>query len=132
MRRKRSSISILLLLSAIDMLSAALVCGVVLFVVLVGGQANESDAAGNGALAAPSLLLVYGPEGKPGPVPVSVGRPATPETASTSDPYLTVLFAGASFESEEYWIQPGIYRVSFRDSDHPFAIELYPGTGEAI
>jgi hypothetical protein len=132
MRLKRSSISILLILSAIDMLSAALVCGVVLFVVLVGGQANEGDAAGNGTFATPSLLFVYGPEGKPGPVPLSLRPPEAAEPISNSDYLLTLLLGGPRVELQSYMLQPGLHQLSFGGTDHPFAIKLYSGTGESI
>ncbi len=43
-RRKRSSVGPLMILAAIDMLTAALVCAVVLFLVLVGSESNEAAA----------------------------------------------------------------------------------------
>ena len=131
-RRKRSSSSVLLILSGIDMLSASLVCSVVLFVVLVGGQAGDGATAGNGEFAAPALLDVFWPQGADGPT-LDGHSPSTDSdsTVPISEPYYQFL-GRSDMRSRSYVLGSASRHLSFTGIHRPFAFVFYPSSGAPV
>jgi hypothetical protein len=130
----RSSTSVLLLLSAVDMLCAALVCAVVLFVVLVGGEAREEATVAGGTMTAPSLIQIYSQVGNSMPIALASGirRIDGPATVPVEDPYLTALLTDNRADYIEYILPPGTRLVTFKSVRHPFYLEMYPGAGRPV
>jgi hypothetical protein len=133
-RRHRLSTSVLLLLSAVDMLCAALVCSVVLFVVLVGGEAHEEASVAGGTMTAPSLIQIYWQVGNSRPIALAPGiqRIDGPSTVPVDDLYLTALLTDNRARYIEYILRPGTRLITFKSVRHPFYLEMYPGTGRPV
>ena len=120
----------MLLLAAIDMLTAALVCGVVLFVVLVGGQ-SESEAANRGAadLSAPSVVEL---------VTTSTALPDIPDaerritTALKDRDDLAKQYLSAPLWVTSYYLKPGVHALSLQGVSSPLELIIHDGTGPVI
>src|SRR5262245_57202953 len=64
--KQSSGLGMMLIISAIDMLIASLVCMVAIFVVLVGSDVSNVIVRGGAAETAPSILQVCSPDGGTG------------------------------------------------------------------
>jgi hypothetical protein len=129
-RRPKSSTSTLLILSAIDMLTASLVCAVVLFVVLVGAEGDASPQQSSAEqFSAPSVVFIY----SHGTSAAIKGRaPAPKASTSRPDPYLAAVFGAAPYASQRYEIPAGQHEIEIETIDAPIAVEIFPGTGRSI
>jgi hypothetical protein len=125
-KRRRSSVGTLLILAAIDMLTASLVCAVVLFLVLVGSQSEEPAAAsGSDRFNAPSIALIYfkGPFG-----PTLGTAAAAVEMSSHDDPLLRALLGPPPYSVQTYQIKGGEHQLVIKQSSVAL-LEVYPGNG---
>src|SRR5580692_7876537 len=127
-KRRKSSVGTLLILAAIDMLTASLVCAVVLFLVLVGSESNEAAITpGAEMFNAPSIAFIYftGPVG-----PTLSNTPATlREITSHQDPILQSLFGDTSYSLQTYQIKGGQHQLVIEQVSTAAMVEIYPGNG---
>jgi hypothetical protein len=126
-KRRRSSVGTLLILAAIDMLTASLVCAVVLFLVLVGSQSEEPAAtSGSDRFNAPSIALIY----FKGPFGPTLGNTAAAavERSSHEDPLLSALLGPPPYSVQTYQIKGGEHQLVIKQSSVAL-LELYPGNG---
>lgn len=129
--RKRSSVATLLILAAIDMLTASLVCAVVLFLVLVGSQSEDAMAtAGTDRFNAPSLAFVYFHGGQ---APKVSNQKAAPlESTSQETPALHALLGAGPYALQTYRIEAGNHQFTLESAPGPTLIEIYPGDGDPL
>jgi hypothetical protein len=128
---KKSSVGTLLILAAIDMLTASLVCAVVLFLVLVGSESSEVAATSGAEVHdAPSIAFVYF-SGSAGPA--LAGAAAAPlESTNTDDPLLSAVLGVAPYSVQTYRIKGGEHRLVIERSSAVALLEIYPGNGNPL
>jgi hypothetical protein len=132
--RSSSNLRLLLILSAIDLLSSALTAGLVLFVILVGGNAGGAEsatvgAAGNGL----NEVLAVDLSGKvqlSGSVKISNQGSDTP-VSSPADANETSFFKAATVSRRIYLVPTRYSKLSVQ-SDSPFELIIRPIIGPAV
>ena len=130
-KRKRSSVATLLILAAIDMLTASLVCAVVLFLVLVGSQSEDAMATvGTDRFNAPSLAFVYFHGGQA--PKVSNQKAALLESTTQETPVLHALLGSGPYGLQTYRIDAGNHQFTLESAPGPTLIEIYPGDGDPM
>jgi hypothetical protein len=122
-------IRLLLIFSAIDMLTASLVCAIVLFVVLVGGQAQQAAALpGTGRTAAPSILEVISP-GTSGGVELSKFKEHSRSQIPPYDELAQQVIPGP-WLVQNFTLPPGVPAFSIGKISQIAAMFVYTGAGE--
>jgi hypothetical protein len=129
-RRSEGSLRILLILSAIDLLSSAVTAGLVLFVVLVGGDAGASkgESASPGAAGLNQIEIVHA-SGQP--ALFKQGMPSLSPEAP--DPYETAFFSGPAKLVHRFYLVPSsLKRLVVTSINSGVELIVRPVSGDSV
>lgn len=131
-RRISSGMTLMLLLSAIDLLTAALVCGIVLFVVLVGGgEAGQENANSDRLASAPSVVEVVSGADAEVPRILDVKNMMSANTAD-SETFGSQKLQGTNWRVDTYVLSPGQHQFAIKQLQHPTRVIVHSGSGAVI
>jgi hypothetical protein len=118
---KRESPSALLIISAIDLLLASLVCGVILFVALVSARGQSSDEqTGNSPRARIPITVLYELDASTEGIKILNTEPAGPPVQASEESFIH-----SGFAIKPRQVRPAAAYISHGSFDNPFSDRLF-------
>jgi hypothetical protein len=128
-RDRKGGVSFLLMLSAIDMLTASLVCAIVLFVVLVGSDAaSQRVTPSTGMATAPSLIEAISPADSAGISMVGLVGALQSDVAPFDD-FVKLIVAAGKWKLQRFRLPPGEHRLQVAQAPQSAALIIHSVKG---